>query len=72
MSLPKNGWADCKQMLQTVPIMNVMEDLTEQFIQGLDNEGTISNILKEVSALDDINDSTNEWVLLWAQWVEAQ
>ena len=35
--------------------------LTEQFIHGLDDEGMISEILRELSALVDINDATSEW-----------
>ena len=46
--------------------------LTEQFIHGLDDEGMISEILREVSALENINDTTSKWVPLWAQRVEAQ
>ena len=34
--------------------------LTEQFIHGLDDKGMISEILREMSALEDINDVTNE------------
>ena len=32
----------------------------------------ISEILREMSALEYINDATNERILLWAQRVEAQ
>ena len=46
--------------------------LTEQFIHGLDNEGIIIEILREVSLLEDIDEATSEWVLLWTQRVEAQ
>ena len=45
--------------------------LTDQFIHGLDDEGMTSEILRELSALEDINDTTNEWVILWVQRVEA-
>ena len=38
--------------------------LTEQFIDGLDNEGMISEILREVSAQEDIDDTTSKWVQL--------
>ena len=38
----------------------------------LDNEGMISVILREVSTLKNIHDTTSEWVLLWAKRVEAQ
>ena len=37
--------------------------LTEQFIQGLDNEGMISEILREVSTLKDIDNAISEWIL---------
>ena len=44
----------------------------EHFMHGQDNEGMMSEILREVSALEDINDVTSERVLLWAQKVEVQ
>ena len=34
--------------------------LTEQFIHGLDNEGKISEILREISALENIDYITTE------------
>ena len=37
--------------------------LTEQFIYGLDDEGIIGEILREVTVLEDYDDVTNEWVL---------
>ena len=46
--------------------------LTKKFIHGLENEGMISGILREVSPLDDINDASSKLVLLWAQRVESQ
>ena len=46
--------------------------LVKQFIYGLDSEGMISEILRQVSVLEEIDDGTSEWVLLWVQWVEAQ
>ena len=45
--------------------------LTEQFIHGLDDEGRISGILKEVLTLQDTGDVTSERVPLWAQRVEV-
>ena len=37
---------------------------TEQFINGLDDETMISDILREVSALEDIDDTMSERLLL--------
>ena len=34
--------------------------LTKQFIRGLDDEGMISDIPREVSALENIDDTTSE------------
>ena len=34
--------------------------ITEQFIHSLDSEGVINEILKEVSALENIDDTTGE------------
>ena len=48
------------------------EHKTGHFIHGLDDEGMISEILRKVSALEDINDATSERVLIWALQVEAQ
>ena len=39
---------------------------------GLDDEGMISEILKEVSVLEGINAGTRKKVLLWSPGVEAQ
>ena len=39
--------------------------LTEQFIHRLEKEGIINDILREVSTLEDIDDATSKWVLLW-------
>ena len=41
-------------------------------MHGLDHKGMISEIPREVSVLQDINDTTSDRVLLWAQRVEAQ
>ena len=46
--------------------------LTEQFIKGLDDEGITSEILNEVSTLENIEYATSERVLLWAQREEVQ
>ena len=47
--------------------------LTKQFIHGLDDIWIgISEILREVSALNHISDATSERVLLQTQKVEAQ
>ena len=35
--------------------------LTEQFIPGLDDDGMINEIQREVSTLEDIDDATSEW-----------
>ena len=41
--------------------------LTKQFKHGLDDECVISEILREVSALENIDNTTTEWVLLWTE-----
>ena len=46
--------------------------ITEQFIHGLDDEGMINKILREVLALADTTDVTSEWLLLLAQRVQAK
>ena len=46
--------------------------LTEQFIHRLDDKGMISEILREVSMLEDIDDTTSEWILLVAQRVQKE
>ena len=45
--------------------------LTEQFIHGLDDEGIISEILREIAAVENVGDATSEQILLWAQRLEA-
>ena len=44
----------------------------EKFIQTLYDKGMIREVLREVSALEKIDDTTSEWVLLWAQMLKAQ
>ena len=46
--------------------------LTEQFISVLDDEGMISEFLREVLMLEDIENVTSKGVLLWTQRVEVQ
>ena len=41
--------------------------LTEQFIYRLDDEGMLKEILRDVSALEDIRHATSEKVLLRVQ-----
>ena len=41
--------------------------IIKQFINGLDDEGIISKILKGVSTLKNIENATRKRVLLWAQ-----
>ena len=46
--------------------------LIEQFINGLHDQGMISETLREVSTLENIADAISKRVLLLAQRVEAQ
>ena len=46
-------------------------DQTEEFSSGLDDEGMINEILREVSLLEDINDAISERILLWTWRIEA-
>ena len=46
-------------------------ELMNQFICGLDDEGMTSEILWEVSALQDMDDATSKRVMSLAQRVEA-
>ena len=46
--------------------------LTKQFTPGLDDEDIITEILRKILALENIDDTTNEWVLIWSQRVETQ
>ena len=46
--------------------------LTEQFIHGLDDGCMISEILREVLTLEDIDAFTSDRGLLWAQGVKVQ
>ena len=69
MNLPKSGWVDCQKAVDCED-NNYNSGLTEQFIHRLYYEGIISEILREVSAPEDIDDTTSEWVLLSTQGVE--
>ena len=46
--------------------------LTQLFISGLNNDGMIDEILKEVAISEDTDDATRERVLLWAHKIEVQ
>ena len=46
--------------------------LNKQFIHGLGNEGMISEIVREVSASESIDDATSEQGLLWVQRVKTK
>ena len=46
--------------------------LTEEFIIGIGNEGMTGEILREVSALENTDDTTGERVLLSVQSVECK
>ena len=46
--------------------------LKRQFINGLDNESIIVEIIKELTALKDTSDMSNKDVLMWAQRSEPQ
>ena len=46
--------------------------LTEQFISGLNDDGMIDEILKDVAMLEDIENAMSEHVLLVMHRVEAQ
>ena len=46
--------------------------LTDQFIHGLDNEVMISEILRKVSPLEDIDDIMSKRELLWTWRGEVQ
>ena len=46
--------------------------LIEQFIHWLDNEVMEGEILRELTALKDINEATSNQILKWDQTVEAQ
>ena len=46
--------------------------LFEQFTSGLNDDGMVNEILKEVAMLEDVEDGTSSWVLLWAYRVKGQ
>ena len=46
-------------------------ELKEQLIYGLDKEGMVSEVFREVSAVEDINDVTSKGVPIWTQRIKA-
>ena len=46
--------------------------LTEKFINRLNENGIVNEILKEVVMLKSIEDATSEHTLIWAHREEAQ
>ena len=71
MNLLKGRQEGCKQR-QPTDYSKDDRRLTEKSIQGLDDKGMLSEILREVIVLEDIDDTTSEWVLLWTQRVEGK
>ena len=71
MNLPKHGWIDFEQRKQTVTKLTFIWD-SWVIPTWLDDEGMISEIQREISAWEDIDDVTSELVLIWVQGVEAQ
>ena len=70
-NLPRNGWVDDKKATDC----NYQEydiRLKEQFINGLNVETIIAEIIKELTTLSDTSEVASEQVLMWAQRVEAQ
>ena len=65
-SLPRNGQAGNKQRWQESEYKEYNRLLTEQFLNGPDNEGMINEILRKVSTWEGIDDATGKRVLLWA------
>ena len=57
---------------QNVKYNKYVRLLTEQFISGQNNDGIISDTLREIAALEDIVDATSERVSIWPQRVGAQ
>ena len=62
----------CEQRQVECDCKEYNRELTKQFINRLDDEAMISEILRKLSALEDIDDATSEPVLLCAQRVHAQ
>ena len=46
--------------------------LTQQIINGLNGDGMLYKILKEVATLEDTEDTTSECVLLWVHMAVVQ
>ena len=59
----KSVECQCKQYIRL---------LTEHFIDWLNDDGMINEILTEVASLGDTEDTISEYVLLWAHRSDAQ
>ena len=46
--------------------------IKEQFINGLNDDGMIVEIIKELTSINDTRPVTSEQVLAWARRVEAE
>ena len=46
--------------------------MTEQFINGLDDEVCIGEIIRELTALKDINEVTSDHILMWTQRAQKE
>ena len=72
MILPRNGLVDNRLKKQDVSTKKYDRLLTEKFIGGLNSEGMIDEIFREVATLGDIEDATSEHVLNWECRVVVQ
>ena len=60
MNVPKSGMGRLQTRVEDYDYNECDRSLADQLIHWLDNEGIISDILRKVSALEDIDDATSE------------
>ena len=60
MNQPKSGWADSRKKAVECEYEEYDRKLTELFIHRLDDSGMTSEILREVSTSEDINDAIDK------------
>ena len=65
-------WTDCTQNHQIVSTIWYVQSHTEQIINGLDNEVVVSEILREIPCIKDINEATSDQILIWTWRVELR
>ena len=68
----KNGWVTSEKKGNECNYKEKDGRLKEQFINGINDDDEITDIMRELTTIKKANESTSEQVLPWAGRVEVQ